>query len=204
MSHWMSHKACWYPGRMRVAGKWLRPLTLGHLRLLEIIESPFLAGGSVGIEDVAVAVAIVSHPFWLARWSVGRRWALRLLALPVAVYTRDWKKESGTLNKYLSDNLWMPEQYRKENEIQINPFGYSSSLSMRLAWMVSGKWAHGVPIKSHPVWNLTVMEVLAWRLTDTEINGREFVTRDEVEMTEKAITEAVSAEAEQNELQGGA
>ena len=199
MSHWVQHKCLWFPGKGRVCGRRLRPLTLGHLRLLEIIESPFLGGGSVGIEELSAAVAIVAAPLWLARHLVGHKWLLMLAALPIAVRWQKWQDEAAAFEQYMADNQWMPERYSKGNEINCNVFGYSSSFSMRMAWMMAERYQPGVPVKTHPVWRLTVMECLAWRLTEMELNGGEYVTRDEVETTNAAVAEAVAAEAAQNQ-----
>jgi hypothetical protein len=189
---------------MRVCGRWLRPLTLAHLRLLEIIESPFLSGESVGIEDLAAAVAILAAPPGRARWMTGRRWALRIAAFAVVTRRQDWHVEAKALSEFLADNQWTPEMYHAENEPMCSVFEYSSSFSMRIAWMLCTKTGSGVPVKTHPVWSLSLMECLAWRLTDMELSGREYVTRDEAELTTKAVAAQVALEAAQNAEKGGA
>jgi hypothetical protein len=186
---------------MRVCGRFLRPITLGHLRLLEIIESPFLTGESVGIEDLSAGVAIVSLPLWAAGQAIGRKWLLRLVALPVLWRTLmigQWHEEAKAFGEFLADNRWMPEMYKKEGDI-VNVFEFSSSFSMRLAWLLSGKIGGGVPVKTHPVWQLTVMECLAWRMTDMELSGKEYVTRDEAEKVNDAVAASVAAEADASE-----
>ena len=183
---------------MRICGKWLKPLSLGHLRLLDIIESPFLAGGLVGIEDLAAAVAICSLPFPAAHWMTGRRWALRIVALACVATVRDWKKETGVMQDFLSECQWMPEMYR-EDGVMPNVYGYSSSFAMRLAFLTTKTHGMGLPTIRNPVWRMTVSEIMAWRLTDMELNGKEYMTREEAEMTNAAVAAAVEAEASQNE-----
>ena len=198
MSHWVEHKALWYPGRKRVCGRRLRPLTLGHLRLLEIIESPFLSGGEAGIEDLAAALAICSLPFRAAHWMTGRRWALRIVAFACVVIVRNWEKETWAMQAFISECQWMPEMYR-EDGVMLNVYGYSSSFAMRLAFLTTKTHGMGLPTISNAVWRMTVPEIMAWRLTDMELNGNEYMTREEAEMTNAAVAAAVEAEASQNE-----
>ncbi len=193
--HWTAHKAIWYPGFTRVCGRKIRPFTLGHLRLLEIIESPLRMSGAIGIiaADVAQAVAILGSPLPVARWLVGHRWAMRCWASWCVRRPFDWRVEAPWLVKHINDCLWTPEMFQKDGE-ESSVFGYSSSFSMRIAW----KLANGeVPTIKHRVWRLSIIEAMAWAVTSAEMSGRGFVTRDEMEKVEAMAAAQAKREAEQ-------
>jgi hypothetical protein len=201
MAHWTAHKAAWYPGRMRICGRRLLPFTLGHLRLLECIESPYLAGGRATRADTFTAVAIAAMPWRVARWFVGRPWWLSLAAWIVG--RRDgidwvWKEESEAFERYIEDCQWTPESYRKEGEKEddASVFGYSSSFSLRLAVRLAGM---NVPqLSRYPVeqvWDIGIIEALALAVTAAETSGRGYVTRDEMEQVEAMAAAQVAKEA---------
>ena len=194
MAHWLAHKAVWFPGRMEICGHRLPPLTLGHVRLLEIIESPFLTGGeSVGEADLAQAVAILRLPWRMARFVMGRPSLMRCVASWAVWRVNDWHEEALALVKYIDDCMWSPEAYREDGEKDVaGVFGYASSFAMRLAWKLS---SGAVPTMRSRVWDLGITEALAWAVTSAELSGRGFVTRDEVEMIESQAAQTVQAEA---------
>ena len=195
MAHWQQHKAVWFPGRMKICGRRLRPFTLGHLRLLEIIESPFRLSGALDVRDADVgqAVAILAAPLWLSRWLVAhpgaRRWAASWW-----LWRHNAEQEAAALVVFVNDCLWSPDAYKDQNEpSEGSVFGYASSFSMRVAWKLAGG---AVPVKSHPVWRLSIIEALAWAVTAAELSGRGFVTRDEMEHVERMAAATAKAEAE--------
>lgn len=198
MAHWVAHKAVWLPGRMEVCGCRLPPFRLGHLRLLEIIESPFLGGdGSADVckADLARAVAILRLPWRVALWLVRRPRLWQWWASWVVWRVRDWPAEARALSEYLDECLWAPEAYQEQGQAaDANVFGYASSFSMRIAWRLSGG---AVPTIGHPVWGMSIIEALAWAVASAELSGRGFVTRDEMETVEKQVAKQVEKEAEE-------
>lgn len=199
MAHWVAHKAAWYPGRMLVCGRRLRPFTLGHLRLLECIESPYLSGGQATRADLYAAVAIVCTPWRAARWFVGRDWWLGLAAWLVLRGERrwDWREESAALEEYVDSCLWTPESYRRdgEKEDDASVFGYSSSFSMRLAYRLAGAPLGLLARRpARQVWDMGIIEALSWAVTAAELSGRAYVTRDEMEQVESMAAQQVAKE----------
>jgi hypothetical protein len=186
---------------MLVCGRRLAPFTLGHLRLLECIESPYLTGGVVKRVDTFAAVAIVSMPWRVARWVIGRQFCLALAAWWIGRGDGGawlWSDESDALAKYIDDCQWTPESYRKdgEKEDDASVFGYSSSFSLRLAVRLAGM---NLPKLSRyhvrQVWDMGIIEALALAVTAAETSGRGYVTRDEMEQVEAMAAAQVAKEA---------
>jgi hypothetical protein len=191
------------PGRMDVCGYRLPPFRLGHLRLLEIIESPFLGGEGqalVGKADLAQAVAVVRLP-WRVALLVMRRPALwRWWASWTVRNVSDWQDEAKAFGDYVADCLWAPEAYSEDGaKTDETPFGYASSFAMRIAWKLSGG---SIPSKGWGGWNLSIVEALAWAVTAAELSGRGFVTRDEMDTVEASVARQVEREAAQEAGQG--
>ena len=199
MAHWTAHKAAWYPGRMRICGRWLAPFTLGHLRILECIESPYVHGGQATRPDLYAAVALLSMPWRVARWFAGRPGALSLAVWALArreARCWHWQDESEALSQFVNDCLWTPEQYSKGGEDDGSAFGYSSSFSLRVAMRLAGHNMQALsryPIRQ--VWDLPIVEALAWAVTASELSGRSYVTRDEMEQVEAMAAAQVAKEA---------
>jgi hypothetical protein len=198
MAHWVAHKAAWLPGRMEVCGFRLPPFRLGHLRLMEIIESPFLGGDGeavVGRADLAQAVALVRLPWRVSLWLMRRPSLWRWWASWTIRSTTDWKTEAVAMSEYIGECLWAPEAYQDGSGGSAEDhsvFGYASSFAMRIAWRLSeGKF----PQRSSGVWDMSIVEALAWAVTAAELSGRGFTTRDEVDQVERMVAQQVEKEA---------
>ena len=196
MAHWVAHKTMWLPGWMVVCGQPLAPFRLGHLRLLEIIESPFLGGDGdaiVGRADLAQAVAALRLPWRVALCLLRHPRAWRWWASWNVRRVKDWRAEAEALSVYLDDCLWAPEAYQEQGaKSDTSAFGYASSFAMRVAWRLSeGR----VPTLRAAVWDMSIIEALAWAVTSAEMSGRGFVTRDEVEQVEAMVAAQVEHEA---------
>ena len=202
MAHWTAHKAAWYPGRMRICNRRLLPFTLGHLRLLECVESPYLTGGQATRADLFAAVAIIALPWRVARWAVGRQFWLSVAAWIIGRNDGkawDWREESAAFERYINDCQWTPESYRKEGEREddASVFGYSSSFSMRLAVKLAGMNIGQLSrYPARQVWDMGIIEALAWAVTAAETSGRGYVTRDEMEQVEAMAAAQVAKEAD--------
>jgi hypothetical protein len=166
------------------------------LRLLEITESPFLGsdGFMVRPADLGAALAILNRPWRKALWLIAHPFFWRLAASWHVWRSKSWTDDAQKLSEYFEECLWAPECYREDGERDdSNVFGFASSFSMRIAWKLS---AGHPPTKNSKVWDLSIIEALAWSVTAAELSGRGFVTRDEVELVEKQVAEQVKAEAE--------
>ena len=199
MAHWTAHKAAWFPGRMRVCGVRLQPFRLGHLRLLECIESPYLVGGDATVMDLAAAVALLRLPWRVARWAVGRRGALSVASWLVARKSgREWQwhEESDALSAYVEQCLWTPEQFKEDGAKDGSVFGYASSFSMRVAARLAGSDFRALTrAPCRQVWDMTVTEALAWAVTASELSGRNYVTRDEMDAVQAMAAAQAAKEA---------
>ena len=196
MAQWVAHKSMWLPGRMVICGKPLPPFRLGHLRLLEIIESPFLGGDGqavVGRADLAQAVALLRLPWRVALRLLRHPRAWRWWASWTVWRVKDWRDEAGALALYLDDCLWAPEAYQEQGaKSDTSAFGFASSFAMRIAWKLSeGR----VPTADAKVWDMSIIEAIAWAVTSAELSGRGFTTRDEMETVEAMVAQQVDQEA---------
>lgn len=199
MAHWMAHKAAWFPGRVRVCGRRLLPFTLGHLRLLECAESPYLAGGDVLPADLYAAVALIRLPWRVARWVLGRPRALAVAAWRISLGAGrrwDWREESEAFAEYIDDCLWTPDAYRHDAKDDWSVFGYASSFSLRVALRLAEHPMRDLSRhRIRQVWDLPITEALAWAVTASELSGRSYVTRDEMETVEAMAAQQVAKEA---------
>lgn len=199
MAHWTAHKAAWYPGKMRVCGRRLAPFTLGHLRLLECIESPYLSGGDAVRSDLYAAVAIISMPWRVARLFVGNEFWLSVAVWLVARKEGrrfGWHEESQAFAKYVDDCLWVPEQYKQDGEEDGSVFGFSSSFSLRVALRLAGSNVQALSRYAvRQVWDIGIIEALALAVTASELSGRSYVTRDEIDQVEAMASVIAAKEA---------
>ena len=69
---YVEHKAVWFPSPVKVAGLQLMPPTIGQIRLLDAVSSPFLVGGEAVPLDVAIALHILRTPWRRCRWQLTR------------------------------------------------------------------------------------------------------------------------------------
>lgn len=63
----MFYSAAIVPQRSFVLGHRLEPFTLGHAHLLDLVESPFLRGGSPSLGDLVLAVELCRVPWEKAK-----------------------------------------------------------------------------------------------------------------------------------------
>lgn len=179
---YVEHKAVWFPAVARVAGVRLRVPTLGQVRLLEAVNSPFLVGGKADRYDCAIALYLLRTPWRRARRRLtgGRllMWKLRWLsdqALPGA---------AGELSAFVARALWAPELYVRDGQAA-GAFGPASGMAARMALRAvrlgltalcherSGAWACA--------WDVPADAVLAYGVAAGEIEGKEYQTRQETE-----------------------
>jgi hypothetical protein len=99
--HLESFTAARWPDRMRVLGRWLEPLSVGHILLLTRLRHP-LVGGSQPLDPVAIgtAVALCSLPAARAFGHVGT-WAFRLRVVYLSLRAAWNRRAAVQLTRYM-------------------------------------------------------------------------------------------------------
>lgn len=185
---YLQHKAVWFPAwhcrilHLRLS---LAP-TLGQLRLLEAVNSPFIMGGDVAAADCAVALCILARPWRQMRRALGResrwlRWRLIWLAWRLR---RPARLASATraLAELINEALWMPEVFtRAGTNTERQP--PASGLALRLALRANELNLVALAPERRPrsVWDLGIAAILACCTADAEQHGSEYLTRKEQE-----------------------
>jgi len=155
-----------------VMGVRLLPLRLGHWRLLEILDSPFVYRAPDGIEpasarDLIVAVAICSRSYRDARWLLRHPAALAVLAWWWGVrHARlDLAQECHYFREYFGAWTAYPQRRKVEGE---HPSAMPTSV--RLAWLVSTRMAIA------RAWEFPAIEAMEFLAIEDEKSGGRFVS----------------------------
>jgi hypothetical protein len=183
---YVAHKAVWFPDRLRLAGRTLRPPTLGQIRLLEAINSPLRFGGRVETLDVALALYVLSTP-----WRRARR---ALLRMPVLAWTLSWWKylpglrkpsTASTLSAWIARSMWTPEQYEADADRRASTYdpatGWSVRMALRASRLPLSRICHKSPGSWDCIWDVPVCAIMAYIVADEETHNVEFQTRAETE-----------------------
>ena len=174
------HQSMWLISPGVVLHKKLQDFTVGHAYLLEALESPFIAGGEVGVDDLVVAVLVCSMPFTKARkylmqppLLIARRatwwgWWCRLRGLDVDASVEAFKD-------YVSAYTDMPEAWvdkSKQSKSSAVPF------TIRLAWAMMAK------MDEAQAWDCPMARALGYYSAEAEYNGTEFVSEHQLKIIE--------------------
>ncbi len=176
---YLQHKAVWFPGATRVAGHRLRPMTLGQLRLLEAVSSPFIPGGAVGAGDCALALWILSTP-----WRRARR---------LARLTARRARRAGTvagIEEFIARCLWTPERYEPAGSPAPSAWSPATGLAVRLALRAvrtgTAALCHLRRGAWDCVWDIPVDAIMAYGTAAAEMEGAEYQDRAEAEALARA------------------
>ena len=188
---YVQHKSVFLPNDVRIAGVRIGRVTLGHLRLLELAESPFLAGGEATTEDCAVALSLLSRPWRRGLWLLR---SVRRLALRVAWMARfggcgrDTAATAGALRELVDRVLWHPERFEEEGREAPSPFDLATGVSVRLAMRAAGlpleRLCHAKKGAWDCVWDAPVDAVMMYAVAQEEARGAQFANPAEAEMAE--------------------
>jgi hypothetical protein len=188
---YIAHKAVWFPDRITLAGYRLAPPTLGQIRLLEAVNSPYMAGGEVEPLDSAIALYILATP-----WRRARR---RLAKMPRMVWLAHWMllrravRDPGLPNQIsavINHALWAPERYIPDAEKQASAFepstGWAVLVAIRACRLPLSALCHEGRADRRDsgwscVWDVPVQALMAYGVAEEETKGREFQTREETE-----------------------
>ena len=178
---YVEHKAVWFPTPSRVAGIRLMPPTLGQIRLLEAVSSPFLVGGEAVPLDSAIALHILRTPWRLCRWQLTHTGLFSTLA-QLLLLRRAVRAESAAaaISAFIEAALWEPEHYIQDGSTApaFRPAtGYAVRLALRTARIPlltlchSGSW--------RCVWDVPVTAAIAYCIAQAEASGSEYQDRAE-------------------------
>jgi hypothetical protein len=190
------------PGRFTLLGLDVLPLSLGHIVILNHIESPFVTGKIADLDDLALAVLICSLDFekgceaiadpelpkFLKQWSrqlTGmsglRRWLVKLRILKP--FDVNWVQKIELFTKYLSAAMDLPAFQFEESEtarvvecpfVQIVKVKLMSELHISEADILDRSW-------NRCLWDYVTLKVFA--------GDMEFVDEDEMADMQKQADE---------------
>ena len=178
---YVEHKAVWFPTPSRVAGLRLMPPTIGQIRLLEAVSSPFLVGGEVMPLDSAIALRILRTPWRLCRWQLIHTGLFATLA-QLLLLRRAVRAESATaeISAYIEAALWEPEHYIQDGSTApaFRPAtGYAVRLALRTARLPLAALCHTRSWRC--VWDVPVPAAIAYCIAQAEASGSEYQDREE-------------------------
>ena len=162
------------PPRPRILCRPLLPLSLAHLALLDIVDSPFVRGGpaaEVTPGDLAVAVWICSQCGSELRDSSALeqpsfreavRWGLECRG-------ENWTSEKAAFETYLEDSLTAPEVWRDGDS---KPLSADWKFSVVAALIEMG-------IDRAEAWDMPVSEALSLYIANQERHGLDVMSEDE-------------------------
>ncbi len=189
MEH-LQHKAAWFPAaRRRIGGRSLGAPTLGQLRLLEAVESPFVSGGQADALDCAIALRLLATPWRRSRKALAGasqwRWQLGLWSLRRTARRLRRRGQADTtalaLAALVEEVLWSPEAYSGAGNAAAAARFAACGLALRLAHRAAElRLVELSPEPRRSVWDLPVAEVMTGSTVGAEREGREFVTREEL------------------------
>lgn len=158
-------------------------LTLGHLRLLEAVQSPFVTGEPITRLDALQLIAIASM-----RHSVARAlWCNPVLFGAIVAWFAiiTIKKDSeviDALQKWMRDQIAMPERWKNDEELQrpysITDDEYASPVSMRIFLAISS-----LNVCKNP-WSMRLSECYAWIIANRENKGDHYLSFETTRMAE--------------------
>lgn len=199
---YVEHKAVWFPCAVRIAGLRIRPPTLGQLRLLEAVNSPFIAGGRADADDCAIALWILATPWRRSRRRLERPgW----MAARIAWMQWRWVRDAGgcarAIEGFVGRALWVPERYERDGAgapAFAPASGLAARLALRAARLGIAALAHGRRGDWICAWDVPVDAVLAYGCVAAEMDGQEFQDRAEAD----SLAEATLAAGQQPEAAG--
>jgi hypothetical protein len=212
---YVEHKAVWFPTPSRVAGLRLMPPTIGQIRLLEAVSSPFLVGGEAVPLDVAIALHILRTPWRFCRWQLCHTGLFAALA-HLLLLRRAVRAESAAaaISAFIDASLWEPERYIQDGSTApaFRPAtGYAVRLALRTARLPLASLCHTgsgsvfsflISAFSFQLsafsswrcaWDVPVPAAIAYCIAQAESTGSEYQDReerDQIRAAERTAKEA--------------
>lgn len=188
-SEHIQHIAAWYPSAPVIAGVRLRPLTLGHWRILEAMDSPFASRSSRAptLEDVRAALCICSLSFKRAYKLSCNPYHLALVAM--------WRcrkasvMDSVALNAYFNESWFKPERYVEEsgNAAKSRAYAPCCGAAIRIAMAAERAGVKRLArCNVESVWDVTIAEALWIISCSEELSGAELESSEDLSQSRGA------------------
>jgi len=168
------HQSIWLMKPLSVMGRHLHDLTVGHVFLLEAMDSPFFCGGILHEEDVLVASLICTMSFDEAK-------AIMMDTKRLVKKCEWWgffcrikgikiEDEVPKLRDYITSYTAFAEPWvDKDKPVKKSAIPFS----VRLAWLLMDR------MSEHEAWNLPMCRAMAYYEAFCEANGVEFLSQDQ-------------------------
>lgn len=150
-------------------------ITLGHLRLLEAIRSPFVTGDAITRLDALQLIAIASMPHAVARALWCNPVAFGAVVSWFALMTMGKDEQViESLQDWMREQVEMPERWKEDEELRrpakMTDNEYASPVSMRIFLAVSK-----LNVTPNP-WSMRLSECYAWIIANRENSGDHYLS----------------------------
>ena len=186
---YLQHKTVFLPSDVRIAGFRIGRVTLGHIRLLELVESPFLLGGEWGAEDVAIALILLSRPW---RMGLKRLRSPKWFSLRVSVAMRLHDCGADTAEAVfalLNRAQWAPERFVEDGKDVGRAFECATGISVRIATRAArvpfSRLFHTEKGAWDCVWDVPIDAVMLYCVAQEEAAGAQFMNPEEARMAKE-------------------
>ena len=149
----------------RVLGRRLPPLSLRRLMLLELVNSPWIAGGAVSWGSLILSVWACVRPWhgWTAPTTLQTLW-LRLTSPRAKLAAESARFETYVKDYWAPPQMWTKPRKKGEN---LKP--------SKLPWQmkVAGSLAAATGWEADKIWNMPAGEALWWAVSIASYEGAE-------------------------------
>jgi hypothetical protein len=158
-------------------------LTLGHLRLLEAVQSPFVTGEPITRLDALQLIAIASMRYNVATLLWCNPVAFGAIVTWFALLTIGKDGEViESLQDWMREQVEMPDRWRTDEELSHPPSmtdeEFASPISMRIFLAVAK-----LNVCKNP-WSMRVTECYAWIIANRENKGDHYLSFETTRMAE--------------------
>lgn len=175
-----------FPGAVKIGGVSLMPPTLGQWLMLEAAGSPFAVGGDASPSDARVALAVLSAP-----WRESRRAAMagELAVWAAAKAPKASRRDVADISEWFGLVWAMPEQYREDGAADGPGWEPCVGAAYRYAVRATRLNLTALTLRRvESVWDLTVPEVLVGCVAAAELDGAEFESAEDTEISTRTTT----------------
>lgn len=173
----------------RVLGLRMRPLSLGHVHLLDLIRSPYVRGGDPTLSDLVLAAGICARTYkrgirwlrWIERHPSAAAWLWRIRC-PLPRLVRD----SRRMRYYLDAWSAVPEHRR-----EVSRDGQSHEGPLHPWWLLLV--VKLAPIVGHDaVWDLPIPRATAYASALGELSGADTYISEEREEQIRRVRQIIA------------
>lgn len=157
--------------RYRIFRRTLRPFSLWHLLLLQIIDSPFVGDGEITLFDLKTAIGICSLGY---RQSRVHRPTFPLMAGPTKL-----KKAVTIFMEYVGDYLSRPDYTIQQTDFKGPQYVGMPTTPAPSVVVVAYRAARGAGISVAEAWDMPIGEAYVSEAMFMELNGERLDYLDE-------------------------